>query len=74
MISQLSHKHLILNYGVCVCGEESKSTFLSAFLAASHVLTLRCAVIRLNSTHIPTNIKSLGHYGIMMPRVYHASQ
>lgn len=25
MMSQLSHKHLILNYGVCVCGEESKS-------------------------------------------------
>ncbi|XP_072288666.1 tyrosine-protein kinase JAK2 isoform X2 [Eucyclogobius newberryi] len=22
MMSQLSHKHLILNYGVCVCGEE----------------------------------------------------
>lgn len=26
MMSQLFHKHLILNYGVCVCGEESKST------------------------------------------------
>lgn len=25
MMSQLSHKHLILNYGVCVCGEESES-------------------------------------------------
>lgn len=25
MMTQLSHKHLILNYGVCVCGEESKS-------------------------------------------------
>lgn len=24
MMSQLSHKHLVLNYGVCVCGEESK--------------------------------------------------
>uniref|UniRef100_A0A7N8WL13 Tyrosine-protein kinase n=1 Tax=Mastacembelus armatus TaxID=205130 RepID=A0A7N8WL13_9TELE len=23
MMSQLSHKHLILNYGVCVCGEEN---------------------------------------------------
>lgn len=23
MMSQLSHKHLILNYGVCVCGDES---------------------------------------------------
>ncbi|KAF3851380.1 hypothetical protein F7725_013152 [Dissostichus mawsoni] len=23
MISQLSHKHLILNYGVCVCGDEN---------------------------------------------------
>lgn len=26
MMSQLSHKHLLLNYGVCVCGNESKST------------------------------------------------
>nr|XP_020476594.1 tyrosine-protein kinase JAK2-like [Monopterus albus] len=26
MMSQLSHKHLLLNYGVCVCGDESKST------------------------------------------------
>lgn len=25
MMTQLSHKHLILNYGICVCGEESKS-------------------------------------------------
>lgn len=25
MMTQLSHKHLILNYGVCVCGEESES-------------------------------------------------
>lgn len=25
MMTQLSHIHLILNYGVCVCGEESKS-------------------------------------------------
>lgn len=25
MMTQLSYKHLILNYGVCVCGEESKS-------------------------------------------------
>lgn len=25
MMTQLSHVHLILNYGVCVCGEESKS-------------------------------------------------
>ncbi|XP_054612501.1 tyrosine-protein kinase JAK2a isoform X4 [Dunckerocampus dactyliophorus] len=24
MMSQLSHKHLLLNYGVCVCGDESK--------------------------------------------------
>lgn len=24
MMSQLSYKHLVLNYGVCVCGEESK--------------------------------------------------
>lgn len=24
MMTQLSHKHLILNYGVCVCGEESE--------------------------------------------------
>ncbi|XP_071012343.1 tyrosine-protein kinase JAK2 [Oncorhynchus clarkii lewisi] len=23
MMSQLSHKHLVLNYGVCVCGEEN---------------------------------------------------
>jgi len=22
MMSQLSHKHLLLNYGVCVCAEE----------------------------------------------------
>jgi len=22
-MSQLSHKHLVLNYGVCVCGEEN---------------------------------------------------
>lgn len=26
MMSQLSHKHLLLNYGVCVCGDESKQT------------------------------------------------
>lgn len=25
MMTQLSHKHLLLNYGVCVCGEESES-------------------------------------------------
>lgn len=25
-MSQLSHKHLLLNYGVCVCGNESKSS------------------------------------------------
>lgn len=24
MMSQLSHKHLLLNYGVCVCGDESE--------------------------------------------------
>uniref|UniRef100_A0A8C7Z4V4 Tyrosine-protein kinase n=1 Tax=Oryzias sinensis TaxID=183150 RepID=A0A8C7Z4V4_9TELE len=24
MMSQLSHKHLLLNYGVCVCGDQSK--------------------------------------------------
>lgn len=29
MMSQLSHKHLVLNYGVCVCGEESESINLS---------------------------------------------
>lgn len=26
MMSQLSHKHLLLSYGMCVCGDESKST------------------------------------------------
>lgn len=25
MMSQLSHSHLLLSYGVCVCGDESKS-------------------------------------------------
>lgn len=29
MMSQLSHKHLLLNYGVCVCGDESESTALT---------------------------------------------
>lgn len=32
MMTQLSHKHLILNYGVCVCGEESESAFRDALL------------------------------------------
>lgn len=26
MMSQLSHKHLLLSYGVCVCGDESESS------------------------------------------------
>lgn len=25
MMSKLSHKHLLLNYGVCVCRDESES-------------------------------------------------
>lgn len=24
MMSQLTHKHLVLTYGICVCGDESK--------------------------------------------------
>lgn len=24
MMSQLSHKHLVFTYGICVCGDESK--------------------------------------------------
>lgn len=32
MMTQLSHKHLILNYGVCVCGEESESAFRDTLL------------------------------------------
>lgn len=31
MMSQLSYKHLVLNYGVCVCGEESKSKLIIFF-------------------------------------------
>uniref|UniRef100_A0A452UTW1 Tyrosine-protein kinase n=1 Tax=Ursus maritimus TaxID=29073 RepID=A0A452UTW1_URSMA len=37
MMSQLSHKHLVLNYGVCVCGEEN--ILVQEFLAwAMHFL------------------------------------
>lgn len=29
MMSQLTHKHLVLTYGICVCGEESKCSRFS---------------------------------------------
>lgn len=29
MMSQLTHKHLVLTYGICVCGEESKCSHCS---------------------------------------------
>lgn len=36
MMTQLSHKHLILNYGVCVCGEESKPVVVKPFDLINH--------------------------------------
>lgn len=38
MMTQLSHKHLILNYGVCVCGEESESRRRTETLFTSDAL------------------------------------
>jgi len=29
MMSQLTHKHLVLTYGICVCGDESKCSHCS---------------------------------------------
>lgn len=46
MMSQLSYKHLLLNYGVCVCGDESKymhmcircSSYLYLWLLKTNIL------------------------------------
>lgn len=48
MMSQLSHKHLVFTYGICVCGEESKSVlcfspdYYNWNLSLDHLLTLLC--------------------------------
>jgi len=45
MMSQLSHKHLLLNYGVCVCGDESKcatKTHSTCNCSQSKILDCNC--------------------------------
>lgn len=40
MMSQLTHKHLVLTYGICVCGEESKSSHYSHVTKAIYLCIL----------------------------------
>ncbi|NWR36284.1 JAK2 kinase, partial [Tachuris rubrigastra] len=61
MMSQLSYKHLVLNYGVCVCGEESKNVLSIFFLTNQSFLNFSPKLMMLNINYFLIEDKGLVH-------------